>query len=161
MNERKPSKPKADYPTSEASRSEKAAYSSCPNCPPTTRIKTADQENSLSSKSPTTNRNMHGPSTSNRPSTATCSASCQSRPSCSASYGPEKDEPTRATRSKPPKVEPEIREPGNELINTGFDPYFSSEKKMMFRTLRGWRMRSGIWVKYEPVKTRFVVVIKK
>jgi len=32
---------------------------------------------------------------------------------------------------------------------------------MMFRTLRGWRMRSGIWVKYEPVKTHFVVVIKK
>ena len=32
---------------------------------------------------------------------------------------------------------------------------------MMFRTLRGWKKRNGIWVKYEPVKTHFVVVIKK
>jgi len=31
----------------------------------------------------------------------------------------------------------------------------------LLRYLRGWKNRSGIWVKYEPVKTHIVVVIKK
>lgn len=31
----------------------------------------------------------------------------------------------------------------------------------ILRYLRGWRKRSGIWVKYEPVKTHLVLIRKK